>query len=95
MTVSALLAVFWVDLGVPFAFLLLFIAELNGAPTALVHGAFTTLFAARVLHGNFGIQTDNAAGAGRAIGALTTLLVSFGAGVYNVSLRLCCESATD
>ncbi|KAK0554150.1 hypothetical protein OC846_002239 [Tilletia horrida] len=72
--------------GVPFAFLLLFIAELNGAPTALVHGAFTTLFAARVLHGSFGITSDNAVGLGRPIGTLATLLVTVGAGIYNLRL---------
>ncbi|KAE8225437.1 hypothetical protein CF319_g1816 [Tilletia indica] len=72
--------------GTPLAFLLLFIAELNGAPTALVHGAFTTLFAARVLHGSFGIQNENTAGFGRPIGYATTLAVALGAGLYNLRL---------
>ena len=69
----------------PFAFFLIFLAELNGAPTSLVHGAFTTLFLARVAHGSLGITTDNTVGIGRPIGALTTLAVTALAGVYNVS----------
>ncbi|KAL9937504.1 hypothetical protein V8E36_003913 [Tilletia maclaganii] len=70
----------------PFAFLLLFIAELNGAPTALVHAGFTTLFAARVLHGSFGIQAENAAAVGRPVGYVASLVVTLAAGLYNLRL---------
>lgn len=69
----------------PFAFFLIFLAELNGAPTSLVHAAYTTLFAARVAHANLGIQAENSAAVGRPIGAIVTLAVTVGAGLYNVS----------
>jgi uncharacterized membrane protein YecN with MAPEG domain len=72
----------------PFAFFLIFLAELNGAPTSLVHAAYTTLFAARVAHANIGIQAENSAAIGRPIGAIVTLAVTIGAGVYNVSPRI-------
>jgi uncharacterized membrane protein YecN with MAPEG domain len=65
-----------------------FLAELNGAPTSLVHAAYTTLFAARVAHANIGIQAENSAAIGRPIGAIVTLAVTIGAGVYNVSPRI-------
>ncbi|KAK0520117.1 hypothetical protein OC834_003648 [Tilletia horrida] len=70
----------------PLAFLFLFIAELNGAPTALVHAGFTTLFAARVLHGSFGIQAENAVAFGRPIGYVASLAVTLAAGLYNLRL---------
>ncbi|GAC93865.1 hypothetical protein PHSY_001432 [Pseudozyma hubeiensis SY62] len=70
----------------PFAFFLIFLAELNGAPTSLVHAAYTTLFAARVAHANIGIQAENAAAIGRPIGAIVTLAVTVGAGLYNLNL---------
>lgn len=69
----------------PFAFFLIFLAELNGAPTSLVHAAYTTLFAARVAHASIGIQAENSAAIGRPIGALVTLAVTLSAGLYNVS----------
>ncbi|KAJ1022808.1 hypothetical protein NDA18_005141 [Ustilago nuda] len=70
----------------PFAFFLIFLAELNGAPTWLVHAAYTTLFAARVAHANLGIQAENTAAAGRSIGTLTTIVVTLTAGLYNLNL---------
>ncbi|EST09469.1 Membrane-associated, eicosanoid/glutathione metabolism (MAPEG) protein [Kalmanozyma brasiliensis GHG001] len=70
----------------PFAFFLIFLAELNGAPTSLVHAAYTTLFAARVAHGSIGIQAGNGAAIGRPVGALVTLAVTLGAGLYNLNL---------
>lgn len=69
----------------PFAFFLIFLAELNGAPTSLVHGAFSTLFLARVAHGSLGVTTDSTLGAGRPIGAIATIAVTAVAGLYNVS----------
>lgn len=72
---------------VPFTFLLLFLAELNGAPTSWVHAAYTVLFASRVAHGTFGILTKDGQGPGRAVGFLSTLTVMVGAGLYNVRLR--------
>ena len=70
----------------PFAFFLIFLAELNGAPTSLVHAAYTTLFVARVAHANLGIQADQyGAGFGRLPGTVITLAVTVGAGLYNVS----------
>lgn len=70
----------------PFAFFLIFLAELNGAPTSLVHAAYTTLFAARVAHANLGIQAENSAAIGRPIGTLVTLAVTISAGLYNVCI---------
>lgn len=70
----------------PFAFFLVFLAELNGAPTSLVHGAFSTLFVARVVHGSFGITTDDTVGFGRPVGTLTTFAITALAGLYNVSI---------
>ncbi|KAJ1022448.1 hypothetical protein NDA16_003437 [Ustilago loliicola] len=70
----------------PFAFFLIFLAELNGAPTSLVHAAYTTLFAARVAHASLGIQAENCAAVGRPIGAIVTLAVTVGAGLYNLNL---------
>ncbi|CDR87244.1 uncharacterized protein SPSC_00370 [Sporisorium scitamineum] len=70
----------------PFAFFLIFLAELNGAPTSLVHAAYTTLFAARVAHANLGIQAQSSAAIGRPIGAVVTLAVTIGAGLYNLNL---------
>ncbi|KIS68350.1 uncharacterized protein UMAG_03445 [Mycosarcoma maydis] len=70
----------------PFAFFLIFLAELNGAPTSLVHAAYTTLFAARVAHANLGIQAENSAAIGRPIGTLVTLAVTISAGLYNLNL---------
>ncbi|KDN50846.1 hypothetical protein K437DRAFT_255017 [Tilletiaria anomala UBC 951] len=72
--------------GTPFAFFLLFLAELNGAPTSLVHGGYLTLFTARILHGFFGIQDESTAALGRPIGTIVTLLVTSGAGLYNLNL---------
>jgi uncharacterized membrane protein YecN with MAPEG domain len=69
----------------PFAFFLIFLAELNGAPTSLVHGAYSTLFIARVFHGSFGITADDAVAIGRPVGYLTTAAVTALAGLYNVS----------
>ena len=77
----------------PFAFFLIFLAELNGAPTSLVHAAYTTLFAARVAHANLGIQADNSAAVGRPIGAIATLAVIVGAGLYNVSSPTLCHTS--
>lgn len=74
----------------PFAFFLIFLAELNGAPTSLVHGAFSTLLIGRVAH-TLGIRADDACGSGRPIGTITTLGVTALAGLYNVShLSLWC-----
>ncbi|PWO00228.1 hypothetical protein FA09DRAFT_328331 [Tilletiopsis washingtonensis] len=69
----------------PFAFFLIFISELNGAPTAIVHGAYTTLFLARVAH-DIGIKAPNSVGLGRPIGFAVTALLTVGAGAYNLSL---------
>lgn len=68
----------------PFTFLLLFLAELNGAPTSWVHVAFTTLFFARVAHCSFGLYKG--VGSLRKAGFLTTAVVMIGAALYNVRL---------
>ncbi len=71
--------------GTPFAFFLLFLAELNGAPTSLVHGGFLSLFLGRVAHGSFGIMDDTTAALGRPIGFILTYGITVAAGLYNVS----------
>lgn len=74
----------------PFAFFLIFLAELNGAPTSLIHGAFSTLFLARVAHGEvWGIRAANALGAGRSVGIIATYGITLAAGLYNVSTDGC------
>ncbi|CEH14296.1 Membrane-associated, eicosanoid/glutathione metabolism (MAPEG) protein [Ceraceosorus bombacis] len=69
----------------PFAFFLIFLSELNGAPTAVVHAAYSTLFLARVAH-DAGIKAPNAVGLGRPIGFVATALLTVSAGLYNLSL---------
>lgn len=69
----------------PFAFFLIFLAELNGAPTSLIHGAYATLFLGRVAHGELGITRENTLGLGRPIGAISSIIVTTAAGLYNVS----------
>lgn len=73
--------------SVPFSFLLVFLAELNGAPTYLVHAAYSTLFVARVAHAEIGIRAADTIGLGRPIGTIVTLAITFAAGAYNVSAR--------
>ncbi|WFD35949.1 hypothetical protein MCUN1_002820 [Malassezia cuniculi] len=68
----------------PFTFLLLFLAELNGAPTAWVHSAFAVLFVARVAHCSFGIYKGILPF--RKYGFLTTVAVMVGTALYNFSL---------
>lgn len=69
----------------PFAFFLIFLAELNGAPTYLVHAAYSTLFLGRVAHAEIGIRAADSLGVGRPIGTIATLAVTLAAGAYNVS----------
>lgn len=66
----------------PFAFVLLFLAELNGAPTSWVHAAFTALFASRVAHCTFGI--NNGVIPLRKGGFLLTIVVMVSSALYNV-----------
>ncbi|CAO1629741.1 unnamed protein product [Sympodiomycopsis kandeliae] len=70
----------------PFAFFLIFLAELNGAPTYLVHAAYSSLFLARVAHSEAGIRAKDTVAVGRPIGTIVTLAVTLGAGIYNLSL---------
>ncbi|CAO1619017.1 unnamed protein product [Parajaminaea phylloscopi] len=70
----------------PLSFFLIFLAELNGAPTYLVHAAYSTLFLARVAHGEAGIRANDTLAVGRPIGMLATLAVTLAAGAYNLSL---------
>lgn len=71
----------------PFAFLLLFLAELNGAPTKWVHAAYVTLFLSRVSAG-LGLTKEKANNVFRKFGFIGTLNVILGAGLYNVRLSL-------
>ncbi|PWN23867.1 hypothetical protein BCV69DRAFT_279777 [Microstroma glucosiphilum] len=72
--------------GTPFAFFLIFLAELNGAPTYLAHAAYTTLLVARVAHAEIGIRAADTLGVGRPVGTIATVAVALGAGAYNLSL---------
>ncbi|KAN0060815.1 hypothetical protein ACQY0O_007474 [Thecaphora frezii] len=69
----------------PFAFFLIFLAELNGAPTSLVHAAYSALFVARVAH-THGIMQHNSMGIGRVVGAYLSFGITVAAGVYNLNL---------
>ena len=71
----------------PFTITLLFLAELNGAPTAWVHAAYSTLFVARVAH-SFALTRPHTKFSKpiRAIGFFGTLVVILGAGLYNLGL---------
>ncbi|WFD27657.1 hypothetical protein MNAN1_002658 [Malassezia nana] len=69
----------------PFAFILLFLAELNGAPTAWVHAGYTALFATRVSH-SVGLLHSKANNAFRKVGFIGTLLVMLVVGGYNFGL---------
>lgn len=69
---------------VPITLINLFLSELNGAPTAWVHGSLAALFVARVLH-SIGIQCDKYFLL-RSIGFYGNLLILFGASLYNLSL---------
>lgn len=69
---------------VPFTFGLLFLAELNGAPTSWVHAAYTALFAFRVSHATLGMHIGSGVNLGRKVGFIGTLVVMLGAGLYNV-----------
>lgn len=68
------------------SFFLVFLAELNGAPTYLVHAAYSTLFLARVAHAEIGIRAADTLGVGRPVGTIATLAVTLAAGAYNLSL---------
>lgn len=70
----------------PLAFGLIFLAELNGAPTALVHAGYVTLFTLRVLHASFGILKPGADSLGRKVGALGTTALTLSVGLYNVRM---------
>ncbi|WFD41444.1 hypothetical protein MPSI1_000071 [Malassezia psittaci] len=67
----------------PLTFLLLFLAELNGAPTKYVHAAYFTLFVSRVAS-SVGLLLGNKYQAARASGFIGTLVVLAGSGLYNV-----------
>jgi hypothetical protein len=87
----------------PLALILVSLAELNGAPTALVHCSLAALFALRVVsffaasspaprieqaHVEFGLKLRNTLGPGRAVGALGTLALISLAGAYSTPTRL-------
>lgn len=58
---------------------------MNGAPTALMHFAYAALFAARVLHVEFGMKRKNSLGKGRPVGTMLTDALTVGAGLYSMS----------
>lgn len=71
----------------PFTFALLFIAELNGAPTKWVHLAYLTLFVSRVLSGTGLIAPkEKNLGSLRKFGFIGTMVVLAGTGLYNFGL---------
>lgn len=71
----------------PFTITLLFLAELNGAPTAWVHAAYSALFVARVAH-SIALTRPNTKFSVplRVFGFFGTLAVILGAGLYNLGL---------
>ncbi|WFD23466.1 hypothetical protein MEQU1_002157 [Malassezia equina] len=70
---------------VPFGFGLLFLAELNGAPTAWVHAGYTALFATRVAH-TVGLLHSKANNVFRKVGFIGTLVVLLATAGYNFGL---------
>ncbi|KAI3618491.1 hypothetical protein CBS9595_002854 [Malassezia furfur] len=66
----------------PFAFVLLFLAELNGAPTKYVHAGYVALFTSRVAAG-LGLNCAKPGNAMRVFGFVGTLAVMVGTGLYN------------
>jgi len=71
--------------AVPLALLLIAIAEINQAPTRLVHGVYATLFALRIAHVELGIKLAPT-GLGRLVGAHGTFLLTTLTGIYNFYL---------
>ncbi|WFC96933.1 hypothetical protein MBRA1_003599 [Malassezia brasiliensis] len=69
----------------PFAFVLLFLAELNGAPTKYVHAGYVALFASRVAAG-VGLNCTKPGNALRVFGFVGTIVVMVGTGLYNFGL---------
>lgn len=71
----------------PFLFswqFLIAVLESNRAGPKAIHGLLATLFAARVLHGNFGMFWNSTAlGNGRVIGFMTTNAVIAVAAIWN------------
>lgn len=69
----------------PFSFALLFLAELNGAPTAWVHAGYTALFATRLVH-TVGLLHSKASNVFRKVGFFGTLIVMLATAGYNFGL---------
>lgn len=71
----------------PFAITLLFLAELNGAPTAWVHAGYVTLFASRVSASVALLLSPNKFTFPlRGFGFFGTVVVILGTGLYNLGL---------
>jgi uncharacterized membrane protein YecN with MAPEG domain len=66
---------------VPFAVLLLVLAEITGLPTAAVHGAGILLFASRVLHA-WGLSRSSGTTFGRFYGTAGTWITIVGLSLW-------------
>jgi len=74
--------------NVPLAMLLIGFAELNGAPTWLVHSAYAVLFSVRVAHVELGLKGKGAVAGGRLTGFLGSFGVMLLTSAYNFRLGL-------
>ncbi|KAH8919451.1 hypothetical protein BT69DRAFT_1284171 [Atractiella rhizophila] len=72
--------------NVPFVYLITALAELNGAPTWLIHSILATLFSLRVAHVELGLKAPHAMGLGRPVGGFGTIILGLSVASYNFSL---------
>jgi len=72
--------------SVPLSYLFIVLAELNGAPTYLIHTALGLLFSFRVAHVELGMKGPHAESLGRPLGAYGTVILTFATAAYNFNL---------
>ncbi|KAG0142804.1 hypothetical protein CROQUDRAFT_662059 [Cronartium quercuum f. sp. fusiforme G11] len=71
---------------VPLSMIMSILAELNGAPTYLIHTLYAALFSLRVAHNEFGMKINNTIGIGRPLATVGTWLLVTGTSLYNFGL---------
>ncbi|EGG03770.1 uncharacterized protein MELLADRAFT_108973 [Melampsora larici-populina 98AG31] len=71
---------------VPISLIMTILAEINGAPTYLVHALYAAFFSLRVAHNELGMKLNNTLGMGRPVGTVGTWFLLASTGVYNVGL---------
>ncbi|KAH9811592.1 membrane-associated, eicosanoid/glutathione metabolism protein [Melampsora americana] len=71
---------------VPISLIMTILAEINGAPTYLVHTLYAALFSLRVAHNELGMKLNNTIGMGRPVGTVGNWLLLASTGIYNLGL---------